>query len=159
MMNIPVISQLPQDVATAVLIVLLIVVFVIAFKIMKMVFETITVSVLSAVFYIALTQLFSFSFSFNQMLTYAFMGAVFYMAYSFLASAYSLAQTVLKIPYHIIMIGLYPFKKLYSKAREEIKIWNYRRKNNKSVETDNSTDSGSTKEVVLDKVKKDKEEE
>lgn len=159
-MNIPVISQLPQDVATAVLIVLLIVVFVVAFKIMKMVFETITVSVLSAVFYVALTQLFSFSFSFNQMLTYAFMGAVFYMAYSFLASAYSLAQTVLKIPYHIIMVGLYPFKKLYSKAKEEIKIRNYRRKNNnKSVETSKSNDSGSTKEVVLDKVKKDKDEE
>lgn len=158
-MNIPVISQLPQDVATAVLIVLLIVVFIVAFKIMKMVFETITVSVLSGVFYLALTQLFSFNFSFNQMLTYAFMGAVLYMAYSFLASAYSLARTVLKIPYHLIMVGLYPFRKLYSKAREEIKIWNYRRKRDKGSKSQKSSSSGSTKEVVLDKVKKDKEEE
>jgi hypothetical protein len=105
-----------------------------------------------------LTQLFSFSFSFNQMLTYAFMGAVFYMAYSFLASAYSIARTVLKIPYHLIMMALYPFKKIYEKVKEEIKLRNYQRKKEKR-ESSKSSDSGSTKEVVLDKVKKDDKED
>lgn len=157
-MNIPIISQLPQDIATAGLIVLLVLVFVVAFKVMKMVFETITVSVLSGAFYVALTQLFSFSFSFNQLLTYAFLGAVLYMAYSFLASAYSLARTVLKIPYHLIMLALYPFKLAYSKIREEIKLKKMQRERNRK-QSSNSGSSGSTKEVVLDKVKKDSEED
>jgi hypothetical protein len=159
-MNIPVISQLPQDVATVVLIVLLVVVFVAAFKIMSMVFETVMVSALSAGFYAALSQVLNYSFSFNQMLTYAFLGAVLYMSYSFLASAYSIARTVLKIPYHLIMIGLKPFKWGYEKVKEEVKLRKMRKKaERKKSSSTKSNDSGSTKEVVLDKVQKDKDQD
>lgn len=158
-MNIPLISQLPQDVATVLLILLLIIAFIIAFKLMKMVFETVTVSVLSAAFYLALTQLFSFSFSFNQMLTYAFLGAVLYMAYSFMASAYSIARTALKIPYQLGLIAIYPLKKFYTKLKEEIKLWRHRREKESNSYGSQEKDSGSTKEVVLDKVKEDSEDE
>jgi hypothetical protein len=159
-MNIPVISQLPQDVATVLLIVLLVVVFVAAFKIMSMVFETVMVSALSAGFYAALSQVLNYSFSFNQMLTYAFLGAVLYMSYSFLASAYSIARTVLKIPYRLIMIGLKPFKWGYEKVREEVKLRKMRKKaERKKTSSTDSNDSGSTKEVVLDKVQKDKDQD
>lgn len=161
-MNLPVISQLPQDVATVVLIVLLVVVFVAAFKIMSMVFETVMVSALSAGFYAALSQVLNYSFSFNQMLTYAFLGAVLYLTYSFLASAYSIARTVLKIPYHIIMLGLKPFKWAYEKIREEVKLRQLKKKAEKRGKSGSNTksgDSGSTKEVVLDKVQKDKDKD
>lgn len=160
-MNIPVISQLPQDVATIVLIVLLVVVFVAAFKIMSMVFETVMVSAFSAGFYAALSQLLNYSFSFNQMLTYAFLGAVLYLTYSFLASAYSLARTMLKIPYHLLILALKPFKWAYTKIRKEVKLKKYQRKmeKRKSSSSSEEIDSDSTKEVVLDKVKKDSEDE
>lgn len=160
-MNIPIISQLPQDVATIVLIVLLVVVFVVAFKIMSMVFETVMVSALSAGFYAALSQVLNYSFSFNQMLTYAFLGAVLYLTYSFLASAYSIARTMLKIPYHLLLLVLKPFKWIYTKIREEVKLKKLQRKaeKRKSPGSSKDADSDSTKEVVLDKVKKDSEDE
>jgi len=160
-MNIPVISQLPQDVATVVLILLLVVVFVLAFKVMSMVFETVVVSALSAGFYAALSQVLNYSFSFNQMLTYAFLGGVLYLTYSFLASAYSMARTLLKIPYHLLLLVTKPFVWLYKKIRKKVKLKEYQRKieRKKGSSSSSHTDSNSTKEVVLDKVKKDSEDE
>lgn len=154
-MNIPVISQLPQDIATAVLILLLVVVFVVAFKVMKMVFETIAVSALSAGFYTALSLVLSYSFSFNQMLSYAFLGATLYMVYSFLASAYSLARTALSIPYHILVLIGRPVKKGFSYIRKEYRLWKIRKdkESGSSKEGDEDDDSSSTKEVIIDKVK------
>lgn len=154
-MNIPVISQLPQDIATAVLILLLVVVFVVAFKVMKMVFETIAVSALSAGFYTALSFVLSYSFSFNQMLSYAFLGATLYMVYSFLASAYSLARTALSIPYHILVLIGRPVKKGFSYIRKQYRLWKVRKdKESSANETGEDDDSSSsTKEVIIDKVK------
>lgn len=153
-MNIPIISQLPQDAATAVLIVLLVVAFIVAFKIMKMVFETITVSILSAGFYAALSQVLAYNFSFNQMLTYAFLGAVLYMAYSFMASAYTIVRHLLEIPYQIIVFLLKPVKMLYREARKEYKLWRMRKEENSSQDSDDDGGS-STKEVIIDKVSDD----
>ena len=155
-MNIPVISQLPQDIATAVLILLLVVVFVVAFKVMKMVFETIAVSALSAGFYTALSFVLSYSFSFNQMLSYAFLGATLYVVYSFLASAYSLARTALSIPYHILVLIGRPVKKGFSYIRKEYRLWKIRKDKKRSSGKDgkdDEDDSSSTKEVIIDKVK------
>jgi len=56
---IPTISQLPGQVSTVILLVLLILAFVVAFKVMKMVFQTILVSGLSAVFFMLYLLCFS----------------------------------------------------------------------------------------------------
>lgn len=155
-MNIPVISQLPQDIATAVLILLLVVVFVVAFKVMKMVFETIAVSALSAGFYVALSFVLSYSFSFNQMLSYAFLGATLYMVYTFLASAYSLARTALSIPYHLIILIGRPIKKGFQYLRKEYRLRRIQKdkeRSSGSSDDDENDDSSSTKEVIIDKVK------
>lgn len=157
-MNIPLISQLPQDIATAVLILLLVVIFVVAFKVMKMVFETIAVSALSAGFYTALSFVLSYSFSFNQMLSYAFLGATLYMVYSFLASAYSLARTALSIPYHVLVLIGRPVKKAFGYIRKEYRLWKIRKDKKRSSRRDgkdDEEDSSSTKEVIIDKVKDD----
>lgn len=148
-MNLPLISQLPQEAATALLIILLILAFVVAFKIMRMVFDTVMVSALSAGFYAVMSQLFNYSFSFNQMLTYAFLGASLYMAYSFLASAYHIAAKLVEIPYRIIKILVIPFKKGYTKIKEEFKLWKMKREKSRD---DKEEDSSSTKEVVVDKL-------
>lgn len=156
-MNIPVISQLPQDIATAVLVLLLVVVFVVAFKVMKMVFETIAVSALSAGFYAVLSILLNYTFSFNQMLSYAFFGATLYMVYSFLASAYSLARTALSIPYHLLVLIGRPVKKGFGYIRKEYRLWKISKDKKSSTintgEDDDEDSSSSTKEVIIDKVK------
>lgn len=153
-MNLPLISQLPQDIATAVLVALLVIAFVVAFKIMKMVFETITVSVISAAFYTALSFVLNYSYSFNQMLTYAFLGATLYMSYSFLASAYAIARKLLEIPYHVVLLLWKPLKHGFDKLREEYRLWRVRqdRKNGASSDDDDDEGSSSTKEVIIDKV-------
>lgn len=156
-MNLPLVSQLPQDFTTVALLLLLIVIFVVAFKVMKMVFETVMVSGLSAGFYFGLTQLLGIQFSFNQMLTYAFMGASLYILYTFLASAYSTAKTFIKIPYSLAKIVVYPFKKLYSHLEERSKLKKLR-KERKSSQS-NTSEQTDTKKVVLDKVGKNDEDE
>lgn len=150
-MNLPIISQLPPDIATAVLIVLLVAVFVIAFKLMKMVFETITVSVLSAAFYGALSLVLNYSFSLNQMLSYAFLGATLYLSYSFVASAYGLARSLLEIPYHILLLLLKPVKALYRYTRKKYRLWKIRQ--GEDDFSDDSSSSSSTKQVIIDKMK------
>lgn len=154
-MNIPLISQLPADIATALLIGLLILAFVVAFKIMRMVFETITVSVLSAGFYTALSFLMGFSFSFNQMLTYAFLGATLYMTYSFLASAYGIAKLLLEIPYKVVLLLLKPVKQGYEYSKKKYRLWKIRKdKQSSSGPGDgDEDDTSSTKEVIIDKMK------
>ena len=155
-MSIPIISQLPQQAETAVLLILLVLAFVIAFRIMKMVFETILVSVLSAGFYAALSQIVGYQFSFNQMLTYAFLGASLYMGYAFLASAYYIVEKVISVPYKIIKILMIPFEKAYSEIKEEYKLKKMRKETSK--QNSGEEDGSSTKEVVIDKLKNDKDD-
>lgn len=153
-MNLPLISQLPADIATGLLVVLLVVVFVVAFRIMKMVFETIAVSALSAVFYVALSFVMNYSFSFNQMLSYAFLGATLYMAYSFLASAYGIARTALEIPYRILLLIYKPLKHGFEHIEERYRLHKVRKDKKKASSADDEDEGGSsTKEVIIDKVK------
>lgn len=160
---IPLISQLPSEVSTLILLVLLIAAFVVAFKVMQMVFQTIVVSVLSAVFYVALTIVFFNSTpTINNTLMFALMGSTLYMVYSFLVSAYSIAAKLVAIPYHILRYAVKPFVWLYSKVKEEYKLKKVREKIEKgdSAQDFSPDKDKSTKDVVLDKVRKqDKDED
>jgi hypothetical protein len=158
------------DLRTAALFILLLVAFVVAFKVMQMVFETILVSVLSGGFYLGMVYFFGYSFAFERLLLFAFLGATLYMAYSFMASAYGIASTVLEVPYHIIkVLVIVPVrwgKKTYVHLRRKYRL--YRMQQGDSTETGGQNPSpgsgdgddgdddggGDVKEVVLDKVKK-----
>ncbi|MBC5792592.1 MAG: hypothetical protein H8Z69_00990 [Nanohaloarchaea archaeon] len=155
---IPLINQLPAQFQTAALVVLLVITFVVAFKIMTMVLETIIVSVLSGVFYIALGSVLGYSTSLNLMLFYAFLGATLYMGYSVLSSAYGIASTIIEIPYKALRLLFVPFRKLYSHHKEKKKLEKYRRDTNEKAENDKDSDKN-TKEVVLDKVTKKEDDE
>lgn len=158
MIDLPLLSQLPPDVATAVLVVLLIAAFVVAFKIMKMVFQTILVSVLSGVFYLALVFFFNYQFSLNNLLMFSFLGSSLYMAYSFLASAYSVASRLLEIPHKLIIYGLKPFKLVYRKVRDHYRMKRVKRSMDNSPGK-KEEESQETREVVLDKVRSQDEDE
>jgi hypothetical protein len=126
---------------------------------MKMVFQTILVSGLSAVFYVVLTVFFFNSMpTINNTLMFAFLGSTFYMGYSSLISAYSIAAKVISIRYHGLKLMFKPVFWIYAKLKEEYKLKKVREKLER---TDSSKDFSpnrdkSTKEVVLDKVKRDK---
>lgn len=159
---IQLISQLPSQVSTIVLLVLLIAAFVIAFKVMKMVFQTILVSVLSAVFYVALSILFFDKMpTINNSLMFAFLGSTLYMLYSFLISAYSIASKVIAIPYYFLKMLFKPIAWLYKQIKEEYKLKQVRQKIDRGdVSQDFSPDRDkSTKEVVIDKVKRKNKED
>ena len=156
------ISQLPSEVSTVVLLVLLIAAFVVAFKVMKMVFQTMLVSVLSGVFYVVLSFMFFDSMpTINNTLMFALLGSTFYMAYSFLISAYSISAKVIAIPYHGLLLLFKPFFWLYGQLKEEYKM---KKVQEKIERGDTSQDFSpkedkSTKDVVLDKVRKKNEDE
>lgn len=159
---IPTISQLPSQVSTIVLLILLIAAFVIAFKVMKMVFQTILVSVLSALFYVALTVFFFNSMpTINNTLMFSFLGSTFYMVYSFLVSAYSVTAKFIGIPYHALRYMAKPFVWLYGKIKEEYKLKQVREKIERGDGTQDFSPNNdkSTKDVVLDKVRKKNSED
>ncbi len=155
------ISQLPAEVSTVVLLILLITAFVIAFKVMKMVFQTILVSVLSALFYVALVLFFfNGTPTINDTLMFAFLGSTFYMVYSFLISAYSITARLISVPYHALRFMAKPFVWLYGQLKEEYKLKQVREKLERGDGVqDFSPDKKSTKDVVLDKVKKENDED
>ncbi|MFB6145300.1 MAG: hypothetical protein ABEJ99_02220 [Candidatus Nanohaloarchaea archaeon] len=167
-MNIPLISILPDPYGTALLVVLLILAFVVAFKIMKMVFQTILVAILSGGFYVALAILFSYPMSLNNILTFAFAGSTLYMVFSFLASAYGIAHRLISIPYTILKIILKPVKGLWNDFREKRKLQSIKDEMKKDFapekpsrrDPDDDEDDKDTREVVLDKVRqKDDDDE
>lgn len=155
------ISQLPSEVSTVLLLILLIAAFVVAFKVMKMVFQTILVSVLSALFYVALMILFFNSTpTINDTLMFAFLGSTFYMVYSFLVSAYSITAKLIAIPYHVLKFMAKPFIWLYGEVKEEYKLKKVREKIERgdSPQDFSPNKQKSTKDVVLDKVRKKNED-
>lgn len=156
------ISQLPSEVSTVILLILLITAFVIAFKVMKMVFQTILVSVLSALFYVALTVFFFNNMpTINDTLMFAFLGSTFYMVYSFLISAYSIAGKLIAVPYHGLRYMAIPLVWLYGQIKEEYKLKQVREKLERGDGTQDFSPNKSknTKDVVLDKVRKKNNED
>ena len=90
---------------TAFLLLALVVLFVVAFKVMEMVMQTILVTALSGLFYFALSYfLTSVSFSLNSLLFFAFIGGTLYTAYNLLTKSYKLASVALKVPLKIIKL-------------------------------------------------------
>jgi len=151
------VQSLPQGATSIILIGLLIAVLVIAYKIMEKVFETVTVAALSGAFYAGLTYLFSggsmTGFKIDELLLFAFLGATLYMVYSFAISLYRAGTTLAEIPIKLAKALIYPFKKLWSHHQKKA------RKNEQKKEKDQRQDEQSTKEVVLDNVKDDEEDE
>lgn len=154
-------SSFSADATTILLVILLVSAFVVAFKIMKMVMESIFVAAISGTFYVAMAMfVLEANPSLNSFLLYAFLGSGLYMAFSFLSSAYSLVGSLLEIPYRIALYALKPFKWIYSHFREKRKLENLRQKLEKEGEKlrgskdkkDSSNNGADTKEVVLDKV-------
>ncbi|MFO7794254.1 MAG: hypothetical protein R6V35_04750 [Candidatus Nanohaloarchaea archaeon] len=136
---------LPEGVVTAILLVSIILAVMLAFKVMEMVFETVTIAALSGAFYAAMIYLFGGSFAFNDLLLFSFLGASLYMLYGFLITAFTAAETILKIPYKIFMGVFRPTKKYSKKGYRELKK-KIERRNEEEVEEKKNK---STKEVVL----------
>lgn len=149
------IQSLPQGATSIILITLLISILVIAYKVMEMVFETVTIAAFSGGFYAALTYIFSggslTGFKIDELLLFAFLGAALYMLYSFILSVYSATSTLVEIPIQMAKIILYPFKKLWSHHKKSKK----EKKEKKQTEEEEQ----STKEVVLDKMKDEEDDE
>jgi hypothetical protein len=145
------IQSLPQGATSIILIGLLIAVLVIAYKIMEMVFETVTVAALSGAFYAGLTYLFSggsmTGFQIDELLLFAFLGATLYMLYSFVISLYRAGTTLVEIPIYLFKALIYPFKKLW--GRHKKKKAESEKQTNKEEKEEQEL---STKEVVLDNV-------
>jgi hypothetical protein len=121
---------------TIALIAAIIVSFVVAFKIMEMVFDTIVISLLSGGFYLAMRYIQGGGISLNDLLLFSFLGATLYMVYSTVASAYRLGSTVIPLPYKALRKLLKPLEYVFKKLKEEKKA-------------KNSGGGKSTKEVVL----------
>ncbi len=137
--------NLPTPVITAILLTGLIIAFVVAFKIMEMIFETVTIAILSGIFYTALTVfLGGAEFGFNDLLLFSLLGASLYMFYSFLATTIKTAETLLKVPLKLFLSVYRPVKRIAKKGLRKIK---HGIRSRRETEVSERT----TKEVVLDK--------
>jgi len=136
---------LPQPVITAILLGLFVITLVVAFKVMEMIFQTVTVAALSGAFYVGLTYFIEgVSFGFNDLLLFSFLGASLYMLYSFLATIISTTETAVKIPLAIIT-GIYrPLRRVFGKVYRTIKREIRSRREEEVEEKEKST-----REVVL----------
>jgi hypothetical protein len=157
---------LPQEVTTLALLVGLVAVFYIAYKLMEMVFQTITMSILSGAFYTAFSYLFLGGIpGFVDILMFSLLGSVLYIVFTLLESAYTVSKHLVKIPVAILEAILYPVKKLYSALKAEIEK-DRSKSNDGGSENSDSQDNGDdddpddgkgTKEVVIDKVSQEDE--
>lgn len=138
---------LPEEVITGLLILSIILAVILAFKVMEMVFETVTIAALSGVFYTAMTFLFETSFAFNDLLLFSFLGASLYMLYGFLMTAFTTAETLISIPVKMFMSIYRPTRKYLGKGYRALKR-RVERMNEEEIQEKESGDK-STKEVVL----------
>lgn len=154
-----------------VLIVLLISAFVVAFKLMEMVLETIMVSVLSGLFYLGLVYLLDYPMALDRVLLFSFLGSSFYMAYSFLASAYSIFSKIIGIPFKLLNTTFQYVVGAISQGNEEAKLKKKFKRYTEKAELftdkmqaraersaqERKEENKDVKEVVLDKVKEDED--
>jgi hypothetical protein len=133
---------LPQEVTTLALLVGLVAVFYIAYKLMEMVFQTITMSILSGAFYTAFSYLFLGGIpGFVDILMFSLLGSVLYIVFTLLESAYTVSKHLVKIPVAILEAILYPVKKLYSALKAEIEK-DRSKSNDGGSENSDSQDNG-----------------
>lgn len=141
------ILTLPEPVLTGLLLGLFVASLVVAFKVMEMIFDTVTIVALSATFYIGLTYFTAVSFSLNDLLLFSFLGASLYMLYSFLATVINTTESLVKIPVKIIS-GIYrPTKRITGRIYRYIKR-KIRSMREERIEESSDSDK-STREVVL----------
>lgn len=100
------------DLGTVGLLVALVIMFVVAFKVLEMVFQTIMVAALSGGFYFAISYyLEAVSFSLNSLLFFAFLGGSLYTGYYLVLQGYSILSLLISLP---VRFG----KSLVEEARE-----------------------------------------
>ncbi|MFP4038469.1 MAG: hypothetical protein ACLFTA_01650 [Candidatus Nanohaloarchaea archaeon] len=139
------ITGLPEPVLTGLILVLLVGALIVAFKVMEMIFDTITIATLSGALYLGLTYMTEAPFQLNDLLLFSFLGASVYMLYSFLSTLISTTSTAIKIPLTIIL-GIYrPLKSGLKSGYRHIKL---KIRDMREEEIQEEKDR-STKEVVL----------
>lgn len=151
------------DLTSILLITLLVAAFIIASKIMEIIFDTLLVSAISAGFYLALRTIQGGPITINDLLLFTFLGATLYMTYSTIASIYKIAKKVVPIPFTITKTLLKPVKytaKKTKKLMEKQDDYSPNQKNSeKTGKKQEKTDKEkTTKEVILGNQKKEKEE-
>lgn len=93
------------DLNTALVLGGLVILFVVAFKVIEMLMQTVLVTALSGLFYFALTYFVeSVTFSLNSLLFFAFIGGTLYTAYSLLTKSYKVAGIIFYIPIKLLKI-------------------------------------------------------
>jgi hypothetical protein len=180
------ITPLSANLETIALIGLLIGGFVVAFKLLEMIFETVMVSVLSAGFYAAMAITLNYNLTVNNLLLFAFLGSSLYMAFSMATSAYTVISKLVSIPINIgksvygavSRLQTPEHKKKHSKLKKKVENYgkrieemseqleqkysnhqtpDYRDRTQENNENEESQDDGKeVKEVVLNKVKENK---
>lgn len=107
-----------SELNTAVLLIALVLLFVVAFKVLEMVMQTVLVSALSGGFYFALSYyLTSVSFSIDALLFFTFIGGTLYTGYHLITMSYSIASKLVSIPFKIINHILDLLKKVFRKLK------------------------------------------
>ena len=103
---IELLTQLIQSLGqlnTVVLLIALVVLFVVAFKVLEMVMQTVIVSALSGGFYLALSYYFDpVTFSVDSLLFFTLIGGSLYTGYSLLTTSASVLKTLIELPVKVI---------------------------------------------------------
>lgn len=107
-----------SELNTAVLLIALVLLFVVAFKVLEMVMQTVLVSALSGGFYFALSYyLTSVSFSIDALLFFTFIGGTLYTGYHLITMSYGIASKLVAIPFKLINHVLDLLKKVFRKLK------------------------------------------
>ena len=143
---------------------LLIGAFIIAYRVLKMLLETAFVSFISSVFYVAMAVLLDYPLNIDRILSFAFMGATLYMAYSMAASTFkgvsklfSVIGSIFKPVVNALVPNRSKQEKRIRKLEKDLK--NYGEKLKKKAEKPGkdkeNEEPGTVKEVVLNNKEKE----
>lgn len=99
---IEILTQLIQsfgELNTVLLLIGLVILFVVAFKVLEMVMQTLIVSALSGGFYLAISNYFeAVSFSVDSLLFFTLIGGSLYTGYNLLTTSASVLSTLVRLP-------------------------------------------------------------
>lgn len=91
------------EMGTVGLLISLVVLFVVAFKLLEMVMQTVLVAALSGGFYAALAYYIpGIGFSLNSLLFFTFIGGSLYTGYHLLSQGYSIAKLLVSLPIKMV---------------------------------------------------------
>lgn len=109
------------ELGTVGLLIALVLLFVVAFKVLEMVMQTVLVAALSGGFYFALSYyLSSVAFSFNSLLFFAFIGGSLYTGYHLIAQGYAILTLLLSIPIKAGKVLVKNLRKLYGAVAKKL---------------------------------------